>query len=191
MTSTGEVASWVVSVSPTSDGCADLQRAFARYGRSLYRYFAVRTGDGHQAEDLMQQLWMQAQRNSTNVPADTIEYWLKAVARNLVRQHWRKRATIPLHLPIADPALAAELADRIATEDLPEECLQRREIRDQLLLAITELGSAEQELIAAYYFQDESQADLARQLSVSERAVEGRLYRARQALRQKLKHLET
>ena len=55
---------------------------------------------------------------------------------------------------------------------------------------MTDLSSAEQELIVAHYFQEESQANLAARLGISVRAVEGRLYRARRALREKLRNLE-
>ena len=191
MTSTSVTAGWLMSARPAADDQTDLERAFARYGRSLYRYFAVRTGaDTHQADDLMQQLWMRAKTGSASVSTDEIEYWLKTVAGNLVREHWRKQSTRPRHVPIADPQLAAELADRIAGEDLPDESWQRKEVADQLILAITELTSLEQEVLVGYYFQNESQASLAARLGISERAVEGRLRRARQALRRKLGRLD-
>ena len=74
--------------------------------------------------------------------------------------------------------------------DLPEDCWQRKEARDQLILAITDLPTSEQELIVGYYFQDESHARLAARQGISERAVAGRLYRARQALRRKLRDLD-
>ena len=191
MTSTSVTAGWLMSARMAADDQTNLERAFARHGRSLYRYFAVRTGgDAHQADDLMQQLWVRAKTGSASVSADEIEYWLKAVAGNLVREHWRKQSTRPRHVPIADPQLAAELAARIANEDLPGECWQRKEVRDQLILAITELTSAEQKVIVGHYFQDESQASLAARLGISARAVEGRLRRARQALREKLRNLD-
>jgi RNA polymerase sigma-70 factor (ECF subfamily) len=191
MASTSVTAGWLMSADSAADGETDLARAFARYGPSLHRYFAVRTGaDAHEADDLMQRLWMRAKNGATSVPAGEIEYWLKAVAKNLIREHWRKQTAIPRHVPIADPGLAAELADRIADEQLPDECWQRREVRDQLILAVTELAGHEQEVIVGFYFQEASLASLAARLGISERAVEGRLRRARRALRQKLRNLE-
>ena len=85
--------------------------------------------------------------------------------------------------------LAAELANRLVEEELPPEVLERKEVRDQLLLAITELPSGDQDLIAGHYFDGAAFAELARRTGLSERAIEGRLYRARQALREKLRHL--
>ncbi|UCC29466.1 MAG: RNA polymerase sigma factor, partial [Phycisphaerales bacterium] len=182
---------WVMSVTPAVEEHADLRRAFALHGRSLYRYFAVRTGgDTHRADDLMQKLWLQGRRNLAGVRPSELEYWLRGIARNLIRENWRKQAAAKRHLPVVDIVVACELAQKIASEDLPDEYLQKQEVRDQLILAITELGTIEQEVIVGHYFQGESQACLAKRFCISERAVEGRLYRARRALRRKLKSLE-
>lgn len=167
-----------------------LERGFDACSTALYRYFIVRTGDSHLADDLMQQLWLQMKRGAGRVPVDRIEYWLRAVARNLLRTHWRVRARRPAEAAIADPRLAAELAERMAREQIPPQQLERREVREQLLLAITELSTDEQWLIVGSYFEALSHAQLAERLGISERAVEGRLYRARLALRERLAGLD-
>jgi RNA polymerase sigma-70 factor (ECF subfamily) len=163
--------------------------AFDRCSRSIYRYVVVRVGDAHLADDLMQQLWLQARTSSAGVPSHELEFWLRGVAKNLVRTHWRRQARRPANLPLADPQLAGELAERIAREELPPTTLEHREVRDQLLLAITELDSPDQELIVGHYFHDRSHAELAAEHGLTVRGVEGRLYRARQALREKLTNL--
>jgi RNA polymerase sigma factor (sigma-70 family) len=157
---------------------------------SFYRYFAVRAGDAHLADDLMQQLWLQARVKAAGIPPANLEYWLRAIARNLLLTHWRVKARRPGHQPMPDPDLAASLADRLVSEAIDAHELERREIRDQLLLAITELPAAEQELIIGCYFDDVPHAELAARLGISERAVEGRLYRARAALRERLRNLD-
>lgn len=162
------------------------ERVFDSCASSLYRYFVVRTADRHLADDLMQQLWMQARPGGLDLPEDRIEPWLRAIAKNLVRTHWRRIARRPAHVPVVDPELSAELAIRLTRETLPAEDLEREEIRTQLMLAITELSAAEQELIVGCYFDSAPHAALAERLGISERAVEGRLYRARQSLREKL-----
>lgn len=191
MASTTITTGWVMSADSGAREQADLERVFSLHGHSLYRYFAVRVGgDTHRADDLMQKLWVRAKRNSAGVPATELEYWLRGIAKNLIREDWRKRAVARRRVPAVDPAVARELAERIAVEDLPDQYLQRQEVRGQLILAITELGTIDQEVIVRHYFQGESQASLANRLGITERAVEGRLYRARGALRQKLKNLE-
>jgi len=179
-----------VPVSAPAETRARVEVVFDRCSAALYRYFAVRVGgDAHLADDLMQQLWLNATRTERPVPEDQMEFWLRGIAANLIRAHWRRQKRRPAMIPLADPHLAAELADRLVTEELPPEILERKEARDQLLLAITELPSREQELIVGHYFDGASFAELARRTGSSERAIEGRLYRARQALREKLRHL--
>ena len=190
MTVTSVTADWLFSTCSAADERTDIERAFARHAVGLHRYLAVRAGDAHEADDLMQQLWLRARKGAAGVPANELEFWLKAVAKNLLRGHWRRQARTPREVPIANPSLAEELADRIAEEDLPESLWERREVRDQLILAVTDLTSTEQEVIVGYYFQGETHSGLAARLGISERAVEGRLYRARMALRRKLKSLD-
>lgn len=137
----------------------------------------------------MQQLWLQAQRLSATEPNE-FEFRLRAVARNLVRTHWRRAARRPTTVPLADPALATALAEQLVSTELPDDVLARREVRDQLLLALTELPAAQQDLLVEHYFAERSHAELARRLDTTPRAVEGRLYRARQALRDALRNME-
>lgn len=170
---------------------ATIEAAFDRCSSALYRYLAVRTGgDTHLADDLMQQLWLKAVASGDHLPVDELEFWLRGVAKNLIRTHWRTQARRLTLIPLPQPELAAELADRLVNEEWPPLLLERQEVRDQLLLALTELPGEQQELIIGHYFHDRSHAGLAAEMNVSERAVEGRLYRARQALRKKLQHLD-
>ncbi len=193
MTATGVPGSLSLAMDTArEDDRNDLDVAFDRCARGLYRFIVVRVGgDAHLADDLMQQLWLRADRRGRGVPAGELAFWLRAVARNLVHDHWRTAARRPANVPMSDPALAAELSERLVTEELPEAVLDRCEVRDQLLLAVTELREEEQALIIEHYFRGASQAELACKLGISDRAVEGRLYRARQSLRASLKDLGT
>ncbi len=191
MSASSAATSVSVGVNAAARVASDIEAVFDRCGDGLYRYFVVRTGgDTHLADDLMQQLWLQAGACDTCVPTERVEFWLRAIAKNLICGHWRTNARRPAHVPIADPRLAAELAERLVSEELPAEALEQREIRDQLLLALTALPNDEQVLLLEYYFHEVPQAELGRRLGVGPRAVEGRLYRARQTLRQVLEELE-
>ena len=168
-----------------------VQRAFERCGDALCRYFTVRTsGDPHLVDDLMQQLWLQARLSCDDLREDDPEPWLWRIAQNLIRAHWREQRRVPANRITANLVPARSLATRFDTEDLPPEILTRREVREQLLLALTELAVEAQELLIGCYFEGRSHAELASALGISERAVEGRLYRARLALRDKLANLD-
>ena len=192
MTSSGLTSNWQAASDASASERARLETAFSRYRPALYRYLVVRAGgDGHLADDLLQQLWLQASGNGAAlVPDAELEFWLRGIARNLVRAHWRQARHRPAHLPIADAELGAELAERLAIEELPPEVLERKELRDQLLLALTALPSWDQELIVGHYFEGRSHAGLAAATGLSVRAIEGRLYRARRSLQQRLRRAE-
>ncbi len=174
-----------------SSGLA-LERVFDRCATSLFRFFVVRTGgDQHLADDLMQQLWLQARGSRRDVPENELEFWLRAIARNLVRAHWRRIGQRPNHVSLADPALAADLGRQLTSEIIPDEVMHKSEVRQQLMLALTELSHDDQTIIIAHYFHGKPQAELASLLGMTMRAVEGRLYRARRSLRTRLEALET
>jgi RNA polymerase sigma factor (sigma-70 family) len=169
----------------------DLAAAYDRLGGVLFRFFYVRIGrDEHLAADLMQQLWAAAAKNASRVPESEIEYWLRGVARNLLNTHWRRISTRPTHVAMEDARTGASIAERMTRERLPAEEVEKREVQDRLLVAITTLGSSDQELIFAHYFEGAAQVDLAKRLGMSVRAIEGRLYRARQLLREALSEVE-
>lgn len=173
------------------DSEAPWRNAVDRYGVLMHRYIAVRVGgDSALADDLSQQLWLQARHAVEQLPSGEIEFWLRSVAKNLIRTHWRRVLARPPAAPLADATLAAEIAEQLTREELPAATLERREARDQLLLAITELGYDDQTLIVGHYFEGRSHQELASLIGVSARGIEGRLYRARLALREKLNHLE-
>lgn len=188
------VTSLTTGMAARLDDVADYRRTlaaeFERCSDALYRFFAVRTGgDTHLADDFMQQLWLQAAEGRADIPRDELEFWLRAIARNLVQAHWRRTARRPDSVPIVDEALAAQLSRSLGESELPTAALERREVRDQLLLALTELSASEQALIIGHYFDGRALAELAEECGVTARAVEGRLYRARQSLRRRLEHL--
>lgn len=139
----------------------------------------------------MQELCLQASRTGAGVDrTEHIDAWLFGVARNVLRRHWRTITRRRRNLPEARLDVGTELADMLDGEPLPNDYIERREVRQQVLLALTALPTDDQNLILQHYFDGQSQADIAAALDVSVRAIEGRLYRARQTLRERLRHLE-
>jgi RNA polymerase sigma-70 factor (ECF subfamily) len=169
-----------------------LQRVFARSADGLYRFILIRVGgDRHAADDLLQQTCCAAADHRRPPPdEDECEAWLRGIARNLIRRYWRKRKRGPVQMVIEDAALARAMVDELESAPLPLDTLIRKESIEQLLLAITDMPSREQQLIFAYYFDGRSQAAIAAELGVSEKSIESRLYRARGRLRNALRHEE-
>ncbi len=168
-----------------------LEYLFDRYSAGIYRYISVRVGRNQAlADELMQQLWLQACKSGGAVPPDEFEFWLRRVAKNLISDHWRRKHRRPAQIPIENAAIAGELAKRIDSELLPAEAAQKRELLDQVALAVTALPAADQELVILHYVQGRPFKEIGERFGMSERAIEGRLYRARRKLKELLAHLE-
>ena len=103
--------------------------------------------------------------------------WLTAVTRNTA---WRYAQTQARHA-------AGELAEDLPSpEPTPEELTLRRERQEALRWAMKELRPLERQIFYRKYYYRQSTAQIAAELSLTERAVEGKLYRARQRLRKAL-----
>ena len=140
----------------------------------LYAYVSRRVGgDVSLAEDLVQDTWMRAIRTwpAKGLPAEPLA-WLIRVARNTLISHFRR----------ARPATGRARPARSRREGTVRRCRRsNRGIRDQLGLA--QLRRRHAELLEDFYFAGKSVRDIARDRSLSERAVEGRLRRAREKLK--------
>lgn len=161
-----------------------LKQAFRSAADAIYRYILVRVGHNTAvADDLLQQTCCVAAGHG-RIPQDPADYqpWLFGIARNLVREHWRKSQREPQPLIDDDTDLVA----RMSEGPLPEDLLQRREIRDRVIAAITELSAEDQHLIFACYFQNRPQSEVAADTHTTRKSVETKLYRARQRLRDRL-----
>ncbi|MGE5530178.1 MAG: RNA polymerase sigma factor [Patescibacteria group bacterium] len=96
--------------------------------RALYAYFLARTGESETAADLLQELFLRAWRHIgalRGLEAERVRYWLFAVAKNILADHYRRRAARPMTeeemaLAAEDPATLAETpeAKALAREEL-------------------------------------------------------------------------
>jgi RNA polymerase sigma-70 factor (ECF subfamily) len=141
----------------------------------LYAFVSKRVGgDRALAEDVVQETWMRAldawpRRGAPDEPLA----WLQHVARNVLISHFRRRrpqAVDPTTLDVADDRFTAETPDAAALVNW----------------GLARLRRSQAELLAAFHLEGDSVAEIAAERGISERAVEGRLRRARIKLRKKL-----
>lgn len=164
---------------------ARLRRAFDRCGDELFRFIVLRVrGDRHTAEDLLQQSCYEAARKR-RIPDgdDAAQAWLFGIAKNLIRKHFRRLRREQLfqkgNAAVAKPSEAKSESIEPGTHAL-------RDLAPSILTAIAALTPADQELLFGSYFEGRSHEQLAAAIGISVRAIEGRLYRARAALREVL-----
>ncbi|MGB2985639.1 MAG: sigma-70 family RNA polymerase sigma factor [Phycisphaerae bacterium] len=182
----------IVSIGSSSESQGRLRRMFLAGGDALYRFILVRVhGDRDAADDLLQQTCHEAARHRRMPNDDTeCEAWLRGIARNLIRRHWRQAKRQRGRLPLQDAELSRQLVEDLESRPLPADVMIREESARQLLLAVTSLPASEQRLVFAFYFQGRSQADIAGEFGISAKSVETRLYRVRNRLRAILRNIE-
>ena len=105
--------------------------------------------------------------------------WLTAVSRNAALNHVAKRREY-----------REELTENSPAEDpTPEEEVLRREQQERLEKIINNLMPGEKLLYYRRYYYMQPVSQIAAELGMSERSVEGRLYRLKQKLKKQFKEV--
>ena len=145
----------------------------------LYGYTARRTGGIRElTEDIVQESYLRALDDWKHKKApDSPLAWLKQVARNILIDYLRKKRW---NINV-DMDGNHEADDRISKD--PIKSLET-------FLAISSLGKKRARVIEAFYYDGMSLREIAKEMGVSERAVEGQLRRARRSLRSLLPEIK-
>jgi RNA polymerase sigma-70 factor, ECF subfamily len=150
----------------------------------VYRYIRHQTDALDLAQETFVRVYETRHRYTVQGKFST---WLFAIAANLCRNHLRWR----LRRREADPETPdtedAEVAERVQSlDDSPDQAAMRSESILLIKVAIDKLPHDLKTAILLYEYQSLSYAEIASVLSCSVKAVEMKLYRARQLLRETL-----
>jgi RNA polymerase sigma-70 factor, ECF subfamily len=140
--------------------------------RPLYAYVSRRVGGNVSlAEDLVQETWMRALNSwsSKGIAREPLA-WLRRVARNTLVDHFRRVRLQPISMEAPD------------IENLPA----NHDAAVAVSWAMVRLRRSHSEVLEAFYFEGKTVPEIATYYSLSERAVEGRLRRARAGMKKKL-----
>lgn len=103
--------------------------------------------------------------------------WLTTITRNTALNHARR----------ASGSSAEELSESTPSPDpTPEETLLKKERQEALKTALNRLSYKDRLLFYRKYYYRQSTAQIAAELGMTERAVEGKLYRVKKQLRKSL-----
>lgn len=156
------------------------QEAFAQlyeeYFDKIYRYLALRIGNEMEAEDMTQQVFLNALRSISSFRWRGVPFsaWLYRIAHNQAVDHLRKkkkRTSVPL-----DESLAT-------SDDNPQSATERKLDIEQLLSATKQLTEAQREAISLRFTSELSIAQVARVMGKSQGAVKALQHSAIGALR--------
>jgi RNA polymerase sigma-70 factor (ECF subfamily) len=142
----------------------------------IYRYLALRIGNEMEAEDMTQQVFLNALQSISSFRWKGVPFsaWLFRIAHNQAVDHLRKakkRASVPL-----DESLATN-------GDSPHSAAERKMDIEQLLRATKRLTEAQREVISLRFSSELSIAQVARIMGKSQGAVKALQHSAIVALR--------
>jgi RNA polymerase sigma-70 factor (ECF subfamily) len=155
-----------------------------RYNERLYRTARAITRDDREAEDVMQQAYVNAYANLRQFKGQAqFATWLTRIAINEALARVRRRGR---YEPFEDDPLNEEIVVSMRANPDPERQAFAGELRDLLEWAIDALPGGSREVFMLRDVEGLSTADTAASLGVSEDVVKTRLSRARTALRRSL-----
>lgn len=168
---------------------AALNDLMGRHAEKLFHYLIRSLQDQDDAADLAQETFVKVYQNCSKFDQEQrFATWLYAIATNLVRDRYRWRSRHPqVSLDAENDQTEGSLGDRLrASQPAPDEQAEADERSATVRKAVAALPEElRQPLILAIY-QELSQAEIAAILKCSVKAVETRIYRARQQLRTRL-----
>ena len=155
----------------------DFSSAVAEYSEAVFCFLIDQCGERDLSEDLAQDTLLLALKNRDSYDeSKSLKTWLFSIAANLLKSHYRKNS--PLSIEGLED-LGYVLVDQAPS---PEDCVVAREQYDQLCEAMEQL-SDEDRLVLMCIAYDVPRREVARQLGVSVRAVDTRIWRAKKCLK--------
>jgi len=165
---------------------ASLDDLMERHGEKLFHYLIRCLQNEEDAADLAQETFVRVYQNRKRFKAGSkFSTWLYTIATNLARTRYRFRARHPEVSLDAETARSGGALSDVLSEDkpTPSERLQGEERAEAVRQALATLPEDLRTPLLLAEYEEKSQAEIAAILDCSPKAVEMRIYRARQQLR--------
>lgn len=162
-----------------------VRAAYAAHGAELYRAARRLLGDGHLAEEAVQETFLRAWRAADRFDErlGSLRTWLFAILRNVVIDQARADAARPLRALATEPDLDGP-AEWGGSGDL-DRALDAWQVEE----ALRRIGPHHREVLVEVHLRGRSVAEAAAALGVPEGTVKSRTYYALRALRVALEEL--
>ena len=169
---------------------AALNDLMERHATPVFHFLCRMVGHEEDANDLAQETFARVFRARASFrPGEKFSTWLFTIAANLARNHFRWRARHPnVSLEAETGGTEQTLGSTLpAIERAPDEQALATERAAAVRSAVGKLPEDLREAIVLCEWEELSIAEAAVILESTPKAVESRLYRARQLLRERLK----
>jgi RNA polymerase sigma-70 factor (ECF subfamily) len=186
-----------------SDDCADMARLAAgkdsalndlmdRHATKLFNYLVKSLGDESDAADLAQDTFVRVYQHRDRFdPSRKFSTWLYTIATNLVKDRYRYRSRHPqVSMDAANEATGVDLRE-VLPDDKPSasESLEAEERAEAVRRAIAALPEELRLPIILFEYEELTSSEISEVLGGSVKAIESRIFRARQRLRASLTKL--
>jgi RNA polymerase sigma-70 factor (ECF subfamily) len=147
----------------------------------IYRYIVLKIGDRTEAEDMTQQVFLNALQSISSYKWKGMPFtsWLYRIAHNQIVDYLRKktkRATVPLDESMPIPSVEGD----------PKYTVERKIEVETVVMATKKLTTAQREVISLRFAAELSIAEVAAMMGKSEGAVKALQHSAILALRKEL-----
>lgn len=166
-----------------------LNALMRRWSDRIISFLYRMTGRHDVAVDLAQETFVKLYqaRDRYRPRGGEFSTWLFTIASNLAKNHARWRSRHPEVSLDADDI--PSLPEPASTAASPDQSAVSHEIQDQVRAAILTLPDDLREALLLFTHEQLGYAEIDRITHCSPKAVETRIYRARQILKERLKHL--
>jgi RNA polymerase sigma-70 factor (ECF subfamily) len=169
---------------------AALNDLMARHGRPVFQFLCRMLGNEDDANDLAQETFVRVyQHRASFWPGAKFTTWLYTIAANLARNHhlWVSRHP-KVSLDAESETTGQSIGEVLpSAEPSPEGAAVAAERAAAVRAAVDNLPADMREVIILCEWQDLSAAEAAAILDTTPKAIDNRLYRARNLLRDRLK----
>ena len=171
---------------------AALNNLMERHGPKLFNYLIRCLQNEEDAADAAQETFVRVYQNRAKFDArQKFSTWLYVIATNLVKDRYRYRERHPqVSLDAENPATGGDFRDTLAEQrPTPREQLEAEERADKVRQAVAALPEELRTPLILSEYEELPHAEIGEILHCSAKAVETRIYRARQQLRVSLAKL--
>lgn len=168
------------------------QRLFEKYHKRVYNLIYRMVGNESDAADLTQEAFVRVYNSLHLLRSEDAFYgWVRTVATNLVRDHFRKlgrsiRAdSLDQKIQLDEGEVEREVED---WSHNPERLVQKQDLQDAVQKAISSLSEDQRTVVALHHIEGMDVKEIAEILNIPVGTVKSRLSRAREDLKRKLGH---
>ena len=168
---------------------AALNDLMARHALPVFQFLCRMLGNEDDANDLAQETFLRVYQHRAGFrPGARFTTWLYTIAANLARNHHRWRTRHPnVSLDAESETTGQSIGDVLPSSDpAPDGAAVATERAVAVRAAVAALPADMREVIILCEWQDLSAAEAAAILNTTPKAIDNRLYRARNLLRERL-----